>query len=146
MFIFFFFYLAEAEADPKFVNVDGLAAAAGQALLDKELTFLQGSFGILIVISCKYVISFLKMFGDRLLRNCEYYFFIFLIFLFIIFLFLLFQGNGGMTWSIISTPLPQQLQQLLHPTWSRWRSCSDSNSQCWGKSSCGRTCCPRPTF
>ncbi len=34
----FIFYLAEAEADPKFVNVDGLAAAAGQALLDKELT------------------------------------------------------------------------------------------------------------
>jgi hypothetical protein len=87
----FFFYLAEAEADPKFVNVDGLAAAAGQSLLDKELTFLQGSFGILIVISCKYVIwPFLKMFGDRLLRNCEYYFFYFFyIFIYYFFIFII---------------------------------------------------------
>jgi hypothetical protein len=71
MFIFYFFYLAEA--DPKFVNVDGLPGAAGQAVLDIDLKFLRSWYGILIVIACKYIIwPFLKMFGGRLLRNCEY--------------------------------------------------------------------------
>jgi hypothetical protein len=45
-------------------------------VLDKELRFLQESFGLLIVIGFKYVIwPFLKTFGGRLMRKCEYGFF-----------------------------------------------------------------------
>jgi len=54
-----------------------------------DLKFLRSSYGILILIACKYIIwPFLKMFGGRLLRNCEYYFFYF--FIFFIFLFIIF--------------------------------------------------------
>jgi hypothetical protein len=83
--LFFFFYFAEV--DPKFVNVDGLAGAAGQAVLDIDLKFLRSSYGILIVIAVKYIIwPFIKLLGGRLLRNCKYYFFLF----FFIFLFIFF--------------------------------------------------------
>jgi hypothetical protein len=45
-------------------------------VLDKELRFLQESFGLLIVIGFKYVIwPFLKTFGGRFMRKCEYGFF-----------------------------------------------------------------------
>ncbi len=66
------------------MNIERLAGAAGQAVLDMDLKFLRSSYGILILIACKYIIwPFLKMFGGQLLRNCEYYFFYFFIFFYI---------------------------------------------------------------
>jgi hypothetical protein len=91
MFIYFFYF---AEVDPKFVNVDGLAGAAGQAVLDIDLKFLRSSYGILIVIAVKYIIwPFIKLLGGRLLRNCKYYFFLFF-FYFFIFIFFIFIISG----------------------------------------------------
>ncbi len=56
--------------------MDGLAEEVGKIVLDKELKFLQGTFGICIVIGFKYVIwPLLKKYGGRKMRKCKYDFF-----------------------------------------------------------------------
>ncbi len=65
MFIYFFYLV-----DPKFIDVDGLAEEVGKIVLDKELKFLRGTFGIRIVIW-----PLLKKYGGRLIRKCKYDFF-----------------------------------------------------------------------
>jgi hypothetical protein len=89
-----FFYLGE----PRWVaiDVDGFAAEVGDIVLEKELPFLQGTFGLLFVIVAKYWI--LPLLGILLF---------------------FFQGMVGMP---LPSPLPQQLQ--LNPT--TWSSCSCS--------------------
>jgi hypothetical protein len=56
--------------------VDGLAEEVGKIVLGKKLKFLQGTFGICIVIGFKYVIwPFWKKYGGRLMPKFKYDFF-----------------------------------------------------------------------
>jgi hypothetical protein len=55
------------------VDVDGFAAEVGNIVLKKELPFLQGSFGLLLMLVIKYWIwPFSKYLWGRLKLKCKY--------------------------------------------------------------------------
>jgi hypothetical protein len=60
---------AARPVDPRFFDIDGLAAQVG-GIMEKELTFLQGSFGVVLMIGTRFFIwPIFKKYGWPLMRK-----------------------------------------------------------------------------
>lgn len=61
---------AARPVDPRFIDFDGLAAHVGGIVLEKELPFLQGSFGVVLIIGARFFTwPILKKYGWPLMRK-----------------------------------------------------------------------------